>query len=138
MSSFSSLNKVMLLGRLGRDPEVKTTNGGVSVCNFSLATSESIKKGDSWEDKTTWHNIVVFGKLAENCARFCKKGSQVFIEGRLQTRSYQGKDGSEKHVTETVANSVKFLDSKNEAKPAQPKAPVVDLEDDSDLGDLPF
>ncbi len=115
MSSFNSLNKVMLLGRLGRDPESKATNSGLSVCNFSLATSESVKKDEEWVERTEWHKIVIFGKLAENTAKFCKKGSQVFIEGRIQTRSYQDKEGNDKYITEVVASIVKFLDTKEQS-----------------------
>ena len=137
MSSFNSLNKVMLLGRLGRDPETKTTGTGLIISNFSMATSESVKKGDSWEEKTEWHKIVVFGKQAENVQKFCKKGSLVFIEGRIQNRSYQDKDGNEKYITEVVANLVRFLDSKEEPKQQKPRTPpIVDNEDDDD--DLPF
>ena len=148
MSSFNSLNKVMLLGRLGRDPEKKYTNSGVAVCNFSLATSESVKKGNSWEDKTEWHKIVVFGNQAENVSKFVKKGSLVFVEGRIQSRSYQDKDGNDKYVTEIVSNLIRFLDMKDpqegertyqpggEPKKSEPNQPVVDLEDDDD--DLPF
>lgn len=152
MSSFNSLNKVMLLGRLGRDPDKKYTNSGIAVCNFSIATSESFKKGDSWEEKTEWHKIVVFGNQAENVSKFVKKGSLVFIEGRIQSRSYQDKEGNEKYITEIVANLIRFLDMKEsqdnertyqsggetkttpKAEPSNP--PVVDLEDDDD--DLPF
>jgi single-strand DNA-binding protein len=151
MSSFNSLNKVMLLGRLGRDPDKKYTNSNIAVCNFSIATSESVKKGDSWEEKTEWHKIVVFGNQAENVSKFVKKGSLVFIEGRIQSRSYQDKDGNEKYITEIVANLIRFLDMKENAdsertyqsggESKSPKAepsnpPVVDLEDDDD--DLPF
>ena len=117
MSSFNSLNKVMLLGRLGRDPEKKYTGTGTAVCNFSLATSESVKKGTGYEEKTEWHKVIVFGNQAENVTRFVKKGSLVFIEGRIQSRSYQDKDGNEKHVTEIVANSVRFLDLKDHSDP---------------------
>lgn len=149
MSSFNSLNKVMLLGRLGRDPEKKYTNSGIAVCNFSLATSESVKKGNSWEDKTEWHKIVVFGNQAENVSKFVKKGSLVFVEGRIQSRSYQDKDGNEKFVTEIVSNLIRFLDMKDTADPertyqsggepsskSEPTPPVVDIDDDDD--DLPF
>jgi len=135
MSSFNSLNKVMLLGRLGKDPEKKYVNSGTAVVNFSVATSESFKKGDNWEEKTEWHNIVAFGNTAENASKFLKKGSLVFMEGRIQTRSYQDKDGNNKYITEIVANSVKFLDSKQDTEKVTPKsAPAVDLDDDDDIG----
>ena len=112
MSSFNSLNKVMLLGRLGRDTEKKYTASGVAVCNFSVATSESVKKGNSFEEKTEWHKIIVFGNQAETVSKYVKKGSLVFIEGKIQSRSYQDKEGHEKYVTEIIANSVRFLDLK--------------------------
>ena len=134
--SFNTLNKAMIMGRLGRDPEAKTANSGTTICNFSLATSESFKKGDEWEEKTEWHKVVVFGKQAENTAKYCKKGSLVFVEGRIQTRSYQDKDGNDKYITEIVGNVVRFLDSKDSASvPQQPdiqRDPVVDLDDDDD------
>jgi single-strand DNA-binding protein len=140
----------MLLGRLGRDPEKKYTNSGIAVCNFSLATSESVKKGNNWEEKTEWHKIVVFGNQAENVSKFVKKGSLVFVEGRIQSRSYQDKDGNDKYVTEIVSNLIRFLDMKDsgdsertyqapsggEKAKAEPKPPVVDIDDDDD--DLPF
>jgi len=113
MSSFNSLNKVLLLGRLGRDPEKKYTGSGIAVCNFSVATSESVKKGNSYEEKTEWHKVIVFGNQAENVTKFVKKGSLVFIEGRIQSRSYQDKEGNDKYVTEIIANSVRFLDVKD-------------------------
>lgn len=112
MSSFNSLNKVMILGRLGRDPEKKYTASGIAVCNFSVATSESVKKGNAFEEKTEWHKIIVFGNQAETVSKYVKKGSLVFIEGRIQSRSYQDKEGHEKHITEIIANSVRFLDLK--------------------------
>lgn len=99
------INKVILVGNLGKDPELKTTQGGKSVATFSLATSFGADK------VTEWHNIVVWEKLADNVARFLHKGSKVFVEGRLQTRSYE-KDGVKRYMTEIVANDVKFLDSK--------------------------
>ena len=113
MSSFNSLNKATLIGRLGRDPELKYAQSGTAIANFSVATSESIRRGDSWEEKTEWHNIVVFSNQAEACSKYLQKGSLVYIEGRLQTRSYQDRDGNDKYRTEIVALSVKFLDPKS-------------------------
>jgi len=113
MSSYSSLNKVMLLGRLGRDPEIKYASSGTAICNLSLATSERVKKGSDFEDKTEWHRIVVFGSQAENASKFLKKGSLVFVEGRIQSRSYQDKDGNERYMTEIISNIIRFLDLKD-------------------------
>lgn len=113
MSSFNSLNKVQLLGRLGQDVDIKySQSSGSAIANFSLATSESYKKDDKWLEQTEWHKIIVFGSKAENCSKFLKKGSLVFLEGRLQTRTYKDKNGNEKHVTEIIANEIKFLDGK--------------------------
>lgn len=148
MSSFNSLNKVMLLGRLGRDPEKKYTGSGIAVCNFSLATSESVKKGTGYEEKTEWHKIIVFGNQAENVTKFVKKGSLVFIEGRIQSRSYQDKEGNEKYVTEIIANLVRFLDAKEPADPErtyqqknEKDDSVPDVTNDAEIteeDDLPF
>ena len=88
------INKVMLLGNLGKDPEVRYTPQQMAICQFSLATGERKKDTNGqWVDHTEWHNIVVFGKTAENCARFLKKGRQAFIEGRIRTRKWQDKEG---------------------------------------------
>ncbi|HNW82684.1 MAG TPA: single-stranded DNA-binding protein [bacterium] len=133
MSSFNSLNKVMILGRLGRDPEKKYTASGIAVCNFSVATSESVKKGNAFEEKTEWHKIIVFGNQAETVSKYVKKGSLVFIEGRIQTRSYQDKEGHEKYVTEIIANSVRFLDLKDggsSERVYQHKDPSVEASND--------
>jgi single-strand DNA-binding protein len=119
----SGVNKVILVGRLGADPEVKQTNGGGSVCNFSVATSERFKgKDGEQQEKTEWHKIVVFGRLADICGEHLRKGKQVFVEGRLQSRSWDDeKTGAKKYVTEIVAQSVQFLgDSKRDD--AQPQA----------------
>ncbi|PLX43279.1 MAG: single-stranded DNA-binding protein [Deltaproteobacteria bacterium] len=103
------VNKVILIGNLGKDPEVRYTQSGTAVANFSLATTERQKRGDEWGDHTEWHNIVVFGKTAENCQQYLSKGSQIFIEGRIQTRKWQDRDGNDRYTTEIVANNVQFL-----------------------------
>ena len=105
------INKVILIGNLGADPEVRFTPSGQAVANFRIATSES------WNDKTTgqkqerteWHRIVVWGKLAELCGEYLKKGRQCYVEGRLQTREWTDKEGKKNWTTETVANTVQFL-----------------------------
>src|SRR5215469_15251842 len=106
-----SVNKVLLIGNLGRDPEVRYLPSGNPVANFSIATSENFTdRNGSKQEKTDWHNIVVYGKQAENCGQYLKKGRQVFIEGRISYRNYEAKDGSGKrYVTEIVAQSVQFL-----------------------------
>jgi len=106
-----SVNKVLLLGNLGRDPEVRYLPSGNPVANFSIATSESFTdRNGSKQEKTDWHNIVVYGKQAESCGQYLKKGRQVFVEGRISYRNYEAKDGSGKrYVTEIVAQRVQFL-----------------------------
>jgi single-strand DNA-binding protein len=101
---------VLLMGNLGRDPEVRFTTGGQSVANFSIATNETWKdKNGQVQEKTEWHKIVVWGKLAELCGEYLKKGRQAFIEGRLQTREWTDKEGKKNYTTEVVANNVQFL-----------------------------
>lgn len=105
-----SVNKVILLGRLGQDPEVKYTPSGQTVCNFSLATSESwTDKNGQKQEKTEWHRVVVWGKLADLCNQYLNKGRQVFVEGKLQTRSWDDKSGNKRYTTEITANTVQFL-----------------------------
>ncbi len=110
-----SVNKVILLGRLGQDPELKYTPSGAAVCNFSLATSETWTDKNSGQknEKTEWHRIVVWGKLAELCNQYLAKGRQAFVEGRLQTRSWDDQNGQKRYKTEILGLSFQFLDSNN-------------------------
>jgi single-strand DNA-binding protein len=109
-----SLNKVLLIGRLGKDPELRVTSSQMPVANFSLATNERRKdQSGNWNEHTEWHNIVTFGKTAENCSQYIKKGSLVYIEGAIHTRKWQDKEGKDRYTTEITANSVQFLESKN-------------------------
>lgn len=133
-----SVNKVLLLGRLGRDPELKYTPAGAAVCNFSFVTSEKYKdkKTSEQKEKPEWHRIVVWGAIAETCNQYLKKGSQAFIEGSLQTRSWENKEGVEVYTTEINARSVQFLGGKaqvndNAAMPEPDNGGV-------DLGSIPF
>ena len=104
------VNKVILVGNLGADPEVRKTASQQSVTQFSLATSESwVNKDGDRQEKTEWHRIVIWGKLAETCAKHLAKGRQVFIEGRLQTRSWETEQGQKRFITEIVASQVLFL-----------------------------
>lgn len=105
------INKVILIGNLGADPEVRFTSGGQAVANFRIATSESwTDKGTGNKvEKTEWHRIVVWGKLAELCGEYLKKGRQCYVEGRLQTREWTDKEGKKNYTTEVVANTVQFL-----------------------------
>jgi single-strand DNA-binding protein len=128
----ASVNKVILIGRLGRDPELRTA-GSTPVCNFSIATDEYAGKGK--ERRTEWHRLTAWDKVAENCAKYLKKGSAVYVEGRLQTREWE-KDGVKRSTTEIVANVVQFLDSR--PKGEQPaEAPAREPGSD-DAGDVPF
>lgn len=105
------INKVILIGNLGADPEVRFTQGGQAVANFRIATSESWtdKSSGQKQEKTEWHRIVVWGKLAELCGEYLKKGRQCYVEGRLQTREWTDKEGKKNYTTEVVANTVQFL-----------------------------
>lgn len=104
------INKVILVGNLGADPEVRKTNSQQTFTQFSLATSESwVNRDGERQEKTEWHRIVVWGKLAETCAKHLSKGRQVFIEGRVQTRSWESEQGGKRFTTEIIANQVLFL-----------------------------
>jgi len=123
-------NKAIVMGNLGKDPELRYTNSGVPVANFSVATSESWtnKQTQNREERTEWHNIVVWGKMGENCAEYLKKGRQVLVEGRIQTRSWDDKEGKKRYTTEIVANNVQFLGTRG----ASPSGPA----DEASPGDV--
>ena len=109
----ASLNKVMLMGNLGRDPELRYTQSNQAVANFSIATSETWKdKGGEKQERTEWHKITVWGKQAESCANYLRKGRPVLVEGKLQTREWEDKDGNKRFTTEIVAERVLFLGSR--------------------------
>ena len=145
----SSLNKVMLIGRLGKDPEVRYTQEGTPVANFSLATSEfSTDKGGTRQERTEWHNIVAWNKLADLAKRYLTKGRQVYVEGRLRTREWDDRDGNKRRTTEVVINQMVLLGSRGEgggetyaapsaARPvSDSEAPAADVEITDD--DIPF
>jgi single-strand DNA-binding protein len=105
-----SVNKVILVGNLGRDPEVRYTPGGQAVANFTVATNDSwTDKAGQKQERTEWHRVVVWAKLAELCGEYLSKGRQVYLEGRLQTREWTNKEGAKQYTTEVVANQVVFL-----------------------------
>jgi single-strand DNA-binding protein len=105
-----SVNKVILVGRLGQNPETRYTASGAAVANFSVATNESwMDKSGQKQERTEWHRVVVWGKLAELCNQYLVKGRQVYVEGRLQTRQWQDKDGQTKYTTEVNAQTIQFL-----------------------------
>lgn len=106
----ASVNKVILIGNLGRDPELRYTQGGQAVASFSIATTESFtKKSGERDERTEWHRIVAWGRTAELCAQYLSKGRSVYIEGRLQTREWENKEGQKQRTTEVVAQTVQFL-----------------------------
>jgi len=109
-----SVNKVILVGRLGKDPEVRYSNNGAAITNFNLATDRTYKKKDSEEkvQETEWHRCVSFGRTAEVCGEYLKKGSLIYIEGRLQTRDWEDKDGNKRWTTEVIIDQMKMLGSK--------------------------
>lgn len=113
----ASLNKVIVMGHLGRDPELRNTQSGKSVANFSMAASE--KFGE--REHTEWFNIVVWDKQAENCAKYLTKGRAALVEGRLQTRTWEDKEGQKRYTTEVIAQRVQFIGGGD--KPGQPEAP---------------
>jgi single-strand DNA-binding protein len=111
------VNKAIIIGTLGRDPEVKYTAGGSAIVNVSVATNETWKDRNTGEnqERTEWHRIVIFGKLAEIAAQYLKKGSQVYFEGRIQTRKWQGQDGQDRYTTEIVANEMQMLGGRGDS-----------------------
>lgn len=145
----AGVNKVILIGNLGKDPEVRHLDNGRAVANFSLATSEVYNnKNGERVTNTEWHNIVMWTPLAELAEKYLKKGSQIYLEGKLQTRSYDDKDGNRKYITEVVASTMNFLGSRsdsNENSGSNPggKQEPVNMGEDSalsgmDTDDLPF
>jgi len=128
----ASLNKVMLIGNLGKDPEVRYTTSGTAVASFSIATTERFKnKSGEWEDKTEWHNITLWSRLAEIAGEYLSKGKTVYIEGRLQTRKWQDRDGRDRYTTEIVGEKMQMLSAKGDGG-GRSKAPA-----DQSYGDAP-
>ena len=124
-----SVNKVVLVGNLGKDPEMRYAQNGGAVANFSIATTESWKNKQSgeYENKSEWHNIVVFGKFGEMVGQYLKKGAKVYVEGKLQTNKWQGQDGQDRYRTEIIASDIQMLDARNpnqaQNQPFQSQAP---------------
>lgn len=139
-----SVNKVILIGNLGKDPEVRHLENGAVVANFPIATSETYKDRNSGErvSQTEWHNIVVWRGLAEVAEKYLKKGNSVYIEGKLKTRSWEDKDGNTRYTTEVVADNLTMLGGRPENGEGAPSAskPVNDPGNafDDDTDDLPF
>jgi single-strand DNA-binding protein len=120
------VNKVILMGRLGQDPEVRMTQTGQQVCTMSVATSESWTKDGNKEERTEWHRVVLWGKTAELAGKYLKKGGSVYIEGKLQTRSWQDKDGQKRYTTEIVGNTMQFVGTGGSKSAEQSDAPQMD------------
>ncbi len=142
----AGVNKAILIGNLGRDPELRYTQGGQAVANFSIATTESFTTKDGRRDeRTEWHRIVVWGKTAENCAQYLSKGRTVYIEGRIQTREWENKEGQKQRTTEVVAQTVQFLggprgdaDATRAAAPGGEGAGGGSAPGEPPPGDVPF
>jgi single-strand DNA-binding protein len=149
----AGLNKAILIGNLGRDPEIRYTPSGLAVANFSLATTENWTKDGQKESRTEWHRIVAFGRLAEICGEYLAKGKQIYIEGKIQTREWEDKDGNKRFTTEIVAGQMQMLGTRennfsenprSSAAPSKaanaskatdiPEPPYPDMQDD----DIPF
>ena len=153
-----SVNKAILVGNLGKDPEVKYVSENNPVANFSIATTDRFKdKSGNWQDATEWHNIVAWGRLAEVAEKFLRKGKQVYVEGKLRTRTYDDKEGNKRYVTEVLADTIQMLgrkeddgsgggseynqdnqrsyqNNRSESAPQQQSAASVQVDED----DLPF
>ncbi len=137
----ASVNKVILVGNLGADPEIRYTPSGTAVANFNLATREQwTNKSGEKEEKTEWHRIVAWARLGEICGEYLRKGSQVYVEGRLQTRAWEDRDGNKRYTTEIVAQVMQMLGSprkEGEARSTEERYPVeepISIPDD----DIPF
>lgn len=151
----ASLNKIMLIGNLGADPEVRVTGGGQSVATLRLATTERwLDKSGQKADKTEWHRVIAWGKQAELCKEYLTKGRQIYVEGRLQTREWTDKEGNKRYTTEVVAQRIQFLGSspgkaqRDTASPGEsvstfgdtttPGFPVDDIASGNNDSDIPF
>ncbi|WP_461788954.1 single-stranded DNA-binding protein [Pedobacter sp.] len=141
----SGINKVILVGHLGKDPEVRHLEGGVTVASFPLATSETFNKDGKRVEQTEWHNIVLWRGLAEVASKYLQKGKLVYIEGKLRTRSFEDKEKVKKYVTEVVAENFTMLGRKSDFEPTNGNGATIanKIEDDfssaiDESGDLPF
>ena len=123
----AGINKAIIIGRLGRDPEVRYTPSGSAVANFSVATSEEWKDKDTGEkrERTEWHRIVAFNRLGEICGEYLAKGRQVYIEGRIQTREWEDQNGVKRYTTEIVANQMQMLGARDNAGGGRPDSPPM-------------
>jgi single-strand DNA-binding protein len=127
------VNKVILIGNLGADPEVRYTQSGTAVANFRIATTETWKKDGEKEEQTEWHRIVTFARLAEICGEYLSKGSKVYIEGRIQTRKWEDRDGNPRYTTEIVAREMKMLSPRGAGEGGK----TGDFQEEPPLPDVP-
>lgn len=136
------INKVILIGRLGADPELRYTPSGSPVANFRVATSENwVDREGQRQERTEWHRIVAWGKLAELCGEYLSKGRQVYLEGRLQTRQWDDRDGNKRYTTEIVARDVQFLGGRGDAAPSGGRRDAgqsADADNNFDYGPAPM
>ena len=134
------INKAIIVGNLGADPEIRHTQSGTQVTNFNVATTERYKNKDGEQvDETEWHRIVAWQRLAEICGEYLTKGSKVYIEGKIQTRKWQDKDGNDRYTTEIVAREMKMLDSKGGNRESQDSRQEPEQQPYSSMGDdVPF
>jgi single-strand DNA-binding protein len=130
------MNKVLLTGRLTKDPELRTTGSGLAVASFSLAVTRTFKNKDGNYD-ADFFNVSVFGKQAANVSKYCFKGSQVGVEGRLQSRSYDAQDGTKRYVTEVVVENVEFVGGKNDASSSTSNSAYVDAPSAAPIDEMP-
>lgn len=134
-----SVNKVILIGHLGADPELKNTSSNRAVCSLSVATNEYTGKGDKRQERTEWHRVTVWGDQAEHCSKYLEKGRSVYVEGRLQTRSWEDKDGKKRYSTDIVADRVVFLGGESAGKSkGQSRAKHREDDDSGPDPDYPF
>lgn len=146
-----SVNKVIILGYLGQDPEIKSTPNGTQVCTISVATSDKYTKDGKTEEKTEWHRVVLWGKQAELASKYLRKGRQVYLEGKLQTRSWETTSGEKRYTTEIIGSSMVFIDS-GKTEVSESDGPAIDYgsqeapkkntnkkaNDFMDIEDIPF
>src|SRR3990170_7410506 len=136
----AGVNKVILVGNLGKDPELRYAPSGMAIANFNIATTETWKdKSGAKQEKTEWHKIVAFNKLAEICGEYLNKGKQVYIEGKIQTRQWEDKDGNKRYTTEIVANTLQMLGRAEKAEEAAPAGmPAAEEPPATETDDIPF
>jgi len=132
-----SINKVILIGRLGADPEIRYTLDGKPVATFRIATNEVIIRNGEKEILTEWHRIVAFGRLAEICGEYLSKGSQVYIEGKIRTRKFEDRQGNQRYVTEIIADKLQILDKKSQTE-SEKKEPLLASKSKNNTEEIPL